>query len=120
MNNTIKQARLKRMLELIEEGQRPFQIKEILHKEWNISIRSIERYMKAAFKHISEDIDVDDKTKYKVEYEVLIHKYEKMGQYELARRYRDMLNKIMGAYVEKQEVQHTIIKVVVKGDDQQN
>lgn len=99
-----RELRLKRILDLISEGKLTFQIVDILMGEWQVTRRQIQRYLTVAYKHMAADVKGLDIEHYRIEYKQLILRYENMGEFQIAQKYRDMLNKIEGVYKQRMDV----------------
>jgi hypothetical protein len=104
-NRVGKEARIKRVMDLMTSGYMTFQIIDICKKEWNVtSNRAIERYITYVYNFLKLGLKDIDRERILVEYQGLITKYENMGDYKLAKEYRFQRDKIFGVVVNKTDV----------------
>ncbi len=117
-----KEERIERVLALIGDGLMTFQIVNICRKEWNISRRTVERYLSHIYKFLKTELTSSDKDKVLLEYDRLIQKYENKDS-RLARDYRQMRDKITGISKERTDItsndktiETIILNKIIKGD----
>jgi hypothetical protein len=103
-NKVTKQQRVERVLELIAMSYMTFQIVDICKKEWGVNRRSVERYLTICYRFLAKSLKDKDKDKIILEYDVLINKFEKLGNHRMALEYRKQRDKIIGIAVERRDI----------------
>jgi hypothetical protein len=96
INKICKEQRLDRIMRLIADGYMTYQIVDICGKEWNIGRRAVERYLTIVYSFLKREMNSQDKDNILLEYNALIHKYEKAGDAKIALEYRKHRDKITG------------------------
>lgn len=103
INRMKRLERIEKVGEMIGDGYFTYQIVEYCSKEWGVSSRTAERYIQQVTQFLKKQLNSSDKEKILLEYDKLIHKYEKMGNAKIALEYRKHRDKITGLGIDKVE-----------------
>jgi hypothetical protein len=102
--NPIKKAKYMRRIRvenMLVQGFRPSEIIEMLHKEWGVSRKTIQNYILGVHKDWREVV-LDDAKFFKAKFldrlENLYKEAFDAGQYGIAAKIQDQINKICGIY----------------------
>lgn len=95
-NKLNKEDRIERVKQLLSLGLMKFEVVDICKKEWQVSTRTVERYLTEVYKFLTKSLKEQDVDMILLEYNSLISKYEKMGDKKMAYSYRLQRDKILG------------------------
>ena len=95
-NKLNKEDRIERVKQLLSLGLMKFEVVDICKKEWQVSARTVERYLTEVYKFLTKSLKEQDVDMILLEYNSLLSKYEKMGDKKMAYLYRLQRDKILG------------------------
>lgn len=95
-NKLNKEDRIERVKQLLSLGLMKFEVVDICKKEWQVSTRTVERYLTEVYKFLTKSLKEQDVDMILLEYNSLLSKYEKMGDKKMAYLYRLQRDKILG------------------------
>lgn len=99
-----RDERIRRIMELIGDNYMTFEIKDICKKEWGISPRTVDRYLKICYDFLQTSLSQKDKDYILLEYDRLITKFDRLGQFKIAQQYRFQRDKILGLGIVKDNI----------------